>query len=134
MTTAPSRAIDFYSRNRYMSPPQSDQYKWLLRDSKLPKDNCLSVECIILSLSVFFFQGFLCAVYLKWSLFYLSNLSITSSLFVYHVLTHSVINLTLYIAPSTHLVTLLVIYLVFIMIKPVNLAAATFSIYSSTFW
>ena len=73
-----------------------------------------------------FFRGFLCVLCLKWSLYLLSNLFIACLLFFPSVLIHSIINLTLYVACLAHLLTVLLIVLVFIVIKFSNLAAVVF--------
>ena len=78
--TARHRTFNSYQWNRYLSP-LNDQYRSFLRDIKPLKDVWLNVECTVLSLYFFLLRGFLCALCLKWSLFCLSNLSITSLLF-----------------------------------------------------
>ena len=100
-------------------------------DTKPLKEVSLSAECTVLSLPFFFFRCFLCALYLKRSLYLFSNLSIASLFLSPPVLIYSTIDLTLHVACLAHLLTLLVIGLVFIAMKPSSLATVACSISSS---
>ena len=117
-----------------MSPPviSTSHFKGYKTNQRI-KDIFLGVECTVLSLSFFFFCCLLCALCMEWSLFLLSNLCIASLLFFPNLI-YSTIDLTLNVACLAHLLTLLVIGLVFIAIKPStsNFPVVAFLISSST--